>query len=125
RPAEPAWNFGTAGVGKTGEIAIINDWHNARINRLINTSFMALLHKIKIGIRIEKILRDAAIGTCVKFTLQITNIIAVAFGLRMNFRISSNFQMEVIAEMFPDKCHQLVGIHQLIRTAYTGGHITT
>ena len=101
--AYPSRYFGATATGEALQISKVSNGHNARMNRLANTRRKAAIQKIKIRFDIEKELGHGRICTCVQFLLQIKNVLLVTFGLRMDFRISRDGDLEVIAGVFANK----------------------
>jgi len=46
----------------------------------------------------------------------------IAFGIRVDFRVGGDLDLEVIAKVRAHQCHQFIGIDQLVDT-HAGGHI--
>ncbi len=84
---------------------------------------MALVHKVEVGIRVVEVLGNTAVGARIELAFQEFDVVVVALGLGVDFRVGRHFQMEVIAKVLADKGHQFIGVYHLVAAADAGGHV--
>ena len=70
----PARNFRTTNIRKTGQLCVVINWHYPWHNRNLYSHCLALINKLKIGIRIIEILRNRRICTRVDFSFKVFQI---------------------------------------------------
>src|SRR4029079_4651997 len=92
----PPGSVATASVGETGELRETADGHDARHDRNIYPGSLALLDECEIRVDIIEILRDGTIGPRFDLAFETGEIVLRRFGLRVVFRVGSNFYVECI-----------------------------
>ena len=117
---QPAWNLGSAQIGKTCQLAEVVDRHDARHDRYAHSASFCLVHETEIGIGIEEILSDRRVGSCLDLACKSIQIGLRTTGLRVVLRIGRHLDMEMIAVGIADKRNQLVGIAELADFAHAG-----
>ena len=115
--AHPAWDFGATSVGKTRELAVVGDRHDARHDGDIHAHGPYTLDKVEVAVGIEEVLGDRTVGTGVGLAHEVPQVFFEVACLWVHLRVSRHFDVEVVAAFFADEAHQVVGVAQL-----TAGH---
>ena len=108
-PAQPFGNGGTATLGKAEQLGKTGNRQNSRHDADANTRGDAAIAVAQERIRVEKELRDGAIGARVDFTLQVVQIGLDTGGFRMSFRIRSDRNLERLGELEPPDQIRCIG----------------
>ena len=108
----PARQLGTTIAGEAREVGEVGYGHNAGVNRLVDASFLAMIHKVMPGIDAVEVLGDGTVRAGVQLGFQKIDIRLIAFGVRVNLRVSSYFQMKMITGVLADKFDQFFCVDQ-------------
>ena len=85
---------------------------------------MHVVDKPKVGISVEKILRDGGIGASLDLGGKGLQISLGGFRLRMNLRVSRHFNVKSVPGLGTDEGHQVAGVMELATHAKTTWQVT-
>ncbi|MCY1403226.1 hypothetical protein D9M71_183960 [compost metagenome] len=111
--ADPARNFRTTGIREARQLGVVGDRHDPRHYRDIHTELFHTFDEVEVAVGVEEVLGDGTVCAGLGLAHEVSQIILEVAGLRVNFRISGNFDMEMITGFVADELYQFVGITQL------------
>ena len=109
---QPARDFCAAHIGKAHQLGKAVHGDDAGDDGDVHACALGIVHKVEIGIGVEKILRDGAVRACVHFLHEVAQIVGGVLRLRVVFGVGSNDGVELVAEFLFDQRHQFVGVAQ-------------
>ena len=124
--AYPAWNLGATGVGETCQLAVVGDRHDARHDWQVDTHLAHAVDKVEVAVGVEEILGNRTVGTGFGLAHEVGDIVFEIACLWMHLRVGGDFDVKLIASLFTNEAHQLVGIAQLAAGhAHAGWQVAT
>ena len=84
RLAYPARNLGATGVGEARQLREFSDRHDARHDGNRDAQLHALLDKLEVAVGIVEVLGNRRICTGIDLALEVKEVVAWRFGLRVN-----------------------------------------
>ena len=108
--ADPARDFSPTHVRKAGQLGIVGDGHDPRDDRQFDAQLFTVIHKMKVGIGIEEVLRNGAVRSGLYLTFKVQQILAGIGGLGVDFWIGRHLDMKVIAGFMANEFDQFVGV---------------
>ncbi len=115
--ADPARQFGAAGVGEARQLGVVGDRHDAGDHRDVHAELGDPLDEVEIGIGVEEVLGDGAAGAGLHLAHEVRQVILEAARLGVDLRIGGDLDVEVVAGLGADEVHQFVGVAQ-----FAAGH---
>ncbi|MNP16519.1 hypothetical protein D3C76_1089150 [compost metagenome] len=115
--ADPARDFRTAGIGEARQLAVVGDRHDARHDRDVHAQCPHAFHEVEVAVGVEEVLGDRTVGASVGLAHEVGHIVFEIARLRMHFRVSGDFDVEMITGFFTNEFNQVIGVAQL-----TAGH---
>ena len=123
--ADPARDFGAAGVGEAGELGEVGDRHDAGQDGDVDAPGRAAIDEAKVGIRVIEILGDGTVGASLDLALEVGQVLIGIGGLGMDLGVGRHLDAEMVAGLLTDEGDQFVGVAEVPSGAqpHAGGQV--
>ncbi len=119
----PARDFSATGFGKTRNLSVISDRHNARYDQDVNVHIPTGVDKAEVGIGIKEILGNSTIGTGYSFLFKVLQILLHACRFWMFLGIGCNLDMKLVNGVRADERDQFIGVVKFTGIGHAVGKI--
>lgn len=89
----------------------------------IHAARLRFVDEAEIGVGIEEVLSHRRIGAGVDLAHEVVDVVLGRARLRMEFRISGHFDVEMIAMLGADEFHQLIGVAEFAGRHHAGRNV--
>jgi hypothetical protein len=94
---QPARDLGAASLGKPPQLGEVRDRHDPGHDRHLDAGSAGLVDKAEIGVGVVEILGDGTVGAGIDLGLEVAQVGERVLRLRMGFRITGHFDVEMVA----------------------------